>query len=112
MIAVADNMRELADSIVYLRTNCNAKDYPTEFQSYEEGWRELRESLEHLRAKIGEVRYFQLVDMVRQAKAHYDAEPKDDSQGFLASWLMQDIEQVVKGKPPFAYPEELYRWPR
>lgn len=112
MIAIAENMRELADSIVYLRTNCNAKDYPTEFQSYDEAWQELRSSLDHLRAKIGEMRYHQLVDMVEQAKSHYDAEPKDQNEGFLASWLMQDIEQIVKGKVPFAYPEELFRWPR
>jgi hypothetical protein len=98
--------------VVYLSINCNAKQYPTEFQTYDEGWESLSQSLDHLRGTLGQVRYAQLVDMVAQAKTHYDAEAKDEHQGFLGSWLMQDIEQVVKGKSPFAYPAELYRWPR
>lgn len=112
MIKIAKTTGELADSAVYLRMNCNAKQYPTEFQTYDEGWEELSQSLDHLRGKLGEARHTQLVDMAAQAKAHYDAEAGDEHQGFLGSWLMQDIEQIVRGKPPFAYPEELYRWPR
>jgi hypothetical protein len=112
MNIIAQNLRELTDSVVYLTTNCNHSDYPTEFQTYDEGWASLSQSLDHLRGKLGEVRYAQLVEMVAQAKAHYDAEGQDKHQGFLGSWLMQDIEQVVKDKPPFAYPHELYRWPR
>lgn len=112
MIKVAKTLGELADSVVYLSINCNAKQYPTEFQTYDEGWESLSQSLDHLRGKMGQVRYAQLVEMAAQAKAHYDAEAEDEHQGFLGSWLMQDIEQVVKGKSPFAYPEELYRWPR
>lgn len=112
MIVQMKNLGELADSIIYLRTNCNAKDYPTGFQIYDEAWEELRQNLDHLHKKLGDARYAQLIEMVAQAKAHYDAEAEDEHQGFLGSWLMQDIEQVVKGKPPFAYPEELYRWPR
>jgi len=126
MIIVAQNLRELTDSVVYLRTNCNGSDYPTEFQTYDEGWYSLQQSLDHLRDKLGETRYSQLGEMVIQAKSHYDdgyrmgpkpgVRPPSGSPGSehikLGSWLMQDIEQVAKGKPPFAYPEELYRWPR
>lgn len=112
MILISETLRDLRSEIVYLRINCNAKQYPTEFQTYNEGWESLVQSFDYLRKKLGEARYSQLVSMVDQAKAHYDAEPNDEHQGFLGSWLMQDMEQVVKGKPPFAYPEELYRWPR
>ena len=126
MIIIAQNLRELADSVVYLTTNCNASDYPTEFQTYGEAWDSLRQSLDHLRDKLGEERHAQLVEMTEQAKAHYDdgyamgpepgVRPAPGAAGSehikLGSWLMQDIEQVVKGKPPFAYPEELYRWQR
>lgn len=112
MIKIARTLGELSDSVVYLSINCNAKQYPTEFQTYGEGWESLDQSLDHLRTKLGQPRYAKLVEMAAQAKAHYDAEAQDEQQGFLGSWLMQDIEQVVKGKPPFAYPEELYRWPR
>ena len=126
MIQADTNLSELAGSIVYLRTNCNHSEYPTEFQTYDEAWEELRTSLDHLRFALGEARYHQLVEMVVQAKAHYDtayeagfvrSEPvRPTDPGLeeikLGSWLMQDIEQVVKGKTPFAYPEELYRWPR
>lgn len=112
MIIISKTLRDLQSEIVYLNLNAGGGEYPTEFQTYEEAWESLHQSLKHLRGKLGDARYEQLVDMTAQAKAHYDAEAEDEQQGFLGSWLMQDIEQVVKGKPPFAYPEELYRWPR
>lgn len=114
MIKIAETLGEFRDSIVYLRTNCNAKNYPTEFQTYEEGWESLFLSLDHLKGKFDEARFTQLFEMLAQAKAHYNNEvqTQDEEQGFLGSWLMQDIEQVVKGKAPYAYPEHLYRWSR
>ena len=112
MIIVAKNKRDLSDSIVYLCTNCNHRSYPTEFQTYDEAWTSLFRSLEHLRGKFGQARFSQLVDMATQAKAHYESALEDSNQLRLASRLMQDIEQVVNAKAPFAYPKELYRWPR
>lgn len=122
MIIISKTLRDLRSEIVYLRTNCNHHDYPTEFQTYDEAWESLRQSLDHLRKKLNESRYAQLVDMAAQAKAHYDEGYAVNDRtievlpGFdhikLGSRLMQDIEQVVKGQAPFAYPEELYRWPR
>jgi hypothetical protein len=120
MIQIDQNLRELSDSIVYLNINAGCNRYPTEFQTYAEAWKELFQSLAHLRGKLGEDRYMQMIDMAAQAKAHYDASYElgdfevPDSPGFVesryASWLMLDMEQVVKGKPPGAYPDELYRW--
>lgn len=105
MTLMSNDLRDLQSEIVYLRTNCNHSAYPTEFQTYDEAWDNLAQSLEHLRGRLGEERYAQVVDMVAQAKAHYEAREIK-----WASWLMQDIEYVVKGKPPFAYPNEMYRW--
>ena len=112
MALISQNLSELSDEIIYLRTNCNHKYYPTEFETYDEAWEGLFLSFDHLKGRLGEVRYAQLVDMAQLAKRHYEAEAEDPHQRFLASWLMQDIEQIVRKKPPFAYPEELYRWPR
>ena len=126
MMIIDKNLRELRESLIHLRTSCNASDYPTEFQTYDEAWDNLRQSLDHLHGKLGVSRHAQLQDMAAQAKAHYDAgfakmpeagaRPAPGEPAFedikLGSWLMQDMEQVVRGNPPFAYPEELYRWPK
>lgn len=114
MIIIAKNLTELKQSIVYLTTNCNHKSYPTEFHTYDEAWEELFQSFDHLSGKLGEMRYTQLVDMAKQAKAHYEAYygTDDTYQRRLGTRLMQDIEQIVDGKPPYAYPEELFRWPK
>ncbi|MGK6321429.1 hypothetical protein [Sphingomonas sp. DT-204] len=122
MIKVAQSLSELSDSITYLNLNCGSHSYPTEFQTYEEGWESLSQSLTHLRRKLGEARYTQLIEMAAQSKAHYDEgyalsdRTIEVIPGFdhikLGSRLMQDMGQIVRGKPPFAYPEELYRWPR
>jgi hypothetical protein len=121
MLIVANSLRELTDNIVYLQTNCNHQDYPTEFQTYDEGWDSLRQSIDRMISRIGAHRAEQLRSMIERAKEHYDrgyekggSRPGDP--GFeevkLGSLLLQDVEQVVRGKPPFAYPEHLYSWPR
>jgi len=123
MVTVQSSLSQLTDSIVYLGTNCNHFSYPTEFQTYDEAWESLFASLSNLRLKLGELRYAQLVEMGTQAKSHYrdayDMNPSrvrlsSDTPGLnelkLGSWLLQDMGQVIKGKPPFAYPPELYRW--
>jgi hypothetical protein len=118
-------LKDLVGRLVVIRTHCNHSDYPTEYQTYDEAWDNLAQSLAHLRGKLGEARYAQLVEMATQAKAHYDAgyavgpapgvRPPPGEPGSehikLGSWLMQDMGQVVKNKKPYAYPKELYRWP-
>lgn len=112
MIRIAQSLREVSDRIIYITTNCNHKAYPTEFETYDEAWEGLFLSFDHLKGKLDEARHAQVVEMAVQAKSHYEAEAEDPHQRFLASWLMQDIEQIVKKKPPFSYPEDLDRWPR
>ncbi|MGK6321431.1 hypothetical protein [Sphingomonas sp. DT-204] len=61
--------------------------------------------MENLRKKFGDAKADQLLDMIRQAKAHHEANDK------LGSRLLQDVEMVVADRQPYAYPKELYRWP-
>ncbi len=101
------NLFDLKAAITYLSVNCNSKSYPTKYQTYDEAWEELFINYDLLRKKLGDTRYEQVVDMTKQAKAHYDAD-----ETHLGSWLMQDIGEVICRRPPFAYPEDKYRWPR
>lgn len=123
MILIDQNLRELRETAVYLRTNCNARAYPTEFQTYDEAWDELRQNIDHLKFKLGPERYSKLLKMLERAKAHYDAaeaEAVGDARidpgepGFenskLGSWLMQDIGLIVDGKQPAVYPKALSSW--
>ena len=135
MISISKSLSALVDEVVYLRTHCVEGDYPTEFQTYDEAWNSLVQSLTYLHGKLGQERYQQLAEMAAQARAHFDegyfgaasaqARESNVAQGGrinpgqpgyeeikFGARLMQDIEQVLTGKSPFAYPDELYRWPR
>ena len=106
MIRTANGIGELREILVYLNINCGGGRYPTEFQTYDEAWAELQQSLDHLRAKLGDVRHVQLADMAAQAKGHFDAGyaygdfDNPTNPGFheinLGSWLMLDMQQIVK----------------
>jgi hypothetical protein len=65
----------------------------------------LERGVENLRKRFGDAKADQLLDMIRQAKAHHDAGDK------LGSRLLQDVEMLVADRQPYAYPKELYRWP-
>jgi len=111
---LSKSLSELAGEIVSVRTYSVKKDFPPVLAPYEDSWDNLYESLEFLKDKLGEGRYAQLVDMATQAKKHFDAGHApggDDYQITLGARLMQDMEWVVRGRKPFAYPKELYRWP-
>ena len=112
MIIISDSLSDMAGSVVYLQMNCNSKDYPTEFDTYDEAWDELYLNYDHFRRKLGEERYSQLLEMTARAKALYDEGYAKGFVGFAsngpqgsgfeeikrASLLMQDIEQVIRGK--------------
>ncbi len=110
---IRKSLIELVGQIIGVCTHAIRNDYPTEFSTYDEAWENLRESIDYLRPKLGASRHAQLVDMAQQAKTHFELghSPNGiDSEITLGARLMQDMEQVVKGKAPFAYPSELYRW--
>jgi len=96
----------------------------------------MRQGIENLRKRFGDAKADQLLDMLAKAKAHHEEgwrltggkapgdrprwwESKEAhrvkcrgwSQTRLGNALLQDIEMVVRGRQPWAYPRELYAWP-
>jgi hypothetical protein len=61
--------------------------------------------IENLRKRLGEATANQLLEMLEQAKSHYEA-----GENKLGGSLMEDAKMVVLGRQPWAYPKELYRW--
>jgi len=66
----------------------------------------LERGVENLRKAFGDKKADQIIDMLRQAKAHHEAGDK------LGSRLLQDVDMVIANRKPYAYPIELYRWPK
>ena len=61
--------------------------------------------VENVRKRFGNALADQLLDMLAQAKAHYEA-----GDNKLGGALMEDAKTLVMGRKPWAYPKELYRW--
>lgn len=61
--------------------------------------------VENLRNRIGNAMADQLLDMLAQAKVHYES-----GANKLGGALMEDTKTLVIGRKPWAYPKELYRW--
>src|SRR5579859_2114854 len=111
------NIRDLVGRIVWVRTNTTSYSYPRFGKSLEDAWKELRINIEGLRRQLGDARTDQVLDMCSHAQQHfrdaYEKSPERSSKpgmaGFedlkLGSNLMQDVEWVVRGREPFAYPK-------
>lgn len=61
--------------------------------------------VENLRKRFGDVKANQVLEMLSQAKSHYEAD-----ENKLAGALMEDAKMVIMKRQPWAYPKELYRW--
>jgi hypothetical protein len=76
----------------------------------------LERGVENLRSRFGDVKADQLLDMMHQAKSHYEAggahKPgtQANSENRLAGALMEDTKMLVMDRQAWAYPKELYRW--
>ena len=113
----------LVGRIVSVATNTSHYDYPRYGMTLEDAWTQLQADVKDMRKKLGDQRTDQLLDMCDQAQSHYrqgyakspSAKPAPGQHGAedikLGTRLMQDIEWIVRGREPFAYPKELYRWP-
>ena len=62
--------------------------------------------VENLRWRFGNSKADQLLEMLAQAKTHYE---QSDNQ--LGGALLEDTKMVVRDRRPWAYPKALYRWP-
>jgi hypothetical protein len=110
---ISRNLSGLVDEIATVGSY-SPDVFPKLYVSYDVAWQSLFASLEHLQRKLGQDKYTQLVDMAQQAKAHFDKgrPAADEDEIKLGCWLMLDMGHVVRNLPPYAYPEDLYRWPR
>lgn len=106
MIYIAPNLKRLSGRIVVVCTYAiEGKDRFPDDMSFDDGFESIRQSIIALGAKLGLEHEADLIDMNLTAKGHFEA-----GETKLGASLMQDMEQVVKALPPFAYPQPLFRW--
>jgi hypothetical protein len=96
----------LHDRLVWVSAHAQTRSFPDYSDDFEGSFFSLERGVENLRKRFGDELADQAIDMIRQAKAHYEA-----NDG-LGTRLIQDVEEIIRNRPPFAYPKRLYRWPR
>lgn len=102
---IPNTKSRLRDLIVTTLMRAPTRHFPKDYSLDLDGsYYSLERGIENLRKKFGDAKADQLLDMIRQAKAHHEANDK------LGSRLLQDVEMVVADRQPYAYPKELYRW--
>ncbi|MDY6949254.1 MAG: hypothetical protein SXG53_26490 [Pseudomonadota bacterium] len=95
--------RDLRDALIDTLMRAPTRHFPESYD-FDGAYYILERGVENLRMQLGDEKSDQLLDMIRQAKVHHEAEDK------LGSRLLQDVEMVVADRQPYAYPKELYRW--
>ena len=79
-----------------------------EFEDYEDFdgvFYSMFKCVENLRKRFGDAKANQVLEMLTQAKAHYEA-----GENKLGCALMEDTKMVIMKRQPWAYPKELFRW--
>ena len=118
MIIIRETLRQLENQLVGLRTYAIDDEWRPWYQNADEAYENFELSLKHLRRKLGDKRYLKLLNMMETARKHFEeghakggevGGPGDDDIK-RGSWLMQDMGQVIRDKPPFAYPHDEWRW--
>lgn len=77
-----------------------------EFEDFEGAFFCLVRGVENLRKSLGGAKADQLLEMLAQAKGHYEA-----GDNKLGGCLLEDTKMVLLERQPWAYPKDLYRWP-
>jgi hypothetical protein len=105
--------RELKDLIMVAMMCVPKGKFPTSmitgkpYYDFDGIFQSMTVGLENLRKRFGSDKADQLQDMLSQARAHYAA-----GDGRLGGALLEDTKMVAMDRQAWAYPEELYRWPR
>jgi hypothetical protein len=76
-----------------------------DFEDFDGAFFCLARGVENLRGRFGDTKANQLVEMLAQAKAHYES-----GDNKLGGALLEDTKMVVMDRLPWAYPKALYRW--
>jgi len=102
--AIPNTVRRLRDRLVatLMRAPTRHFEYGEDLDG---AYYVLERGVENLRKTFGDRKANQIIDMLRAAKGHHEADDK------LGSRLLQDVEMVIANRQPYAYPKELYRWP-
>lgn len=109
---IAKTARELRDRISvammeipagrFMRSPISGEPY----RDFEGSFYGLELGVANVRKKLGNARADQVLEMIAQAKSHYE-----EGNAKLGGALLEDSKMVVMGRRPWAYPKELYRWP-
>lgn len=104
---IPKSIGQLRDAISFTRAYSVEGSFPDWCGlDFEGAFYQLFRGIENLRRRFGNAKANQLIDMLEQTKAHFEA-----GEGHLGSWLMQNVQEVISDRRPFAYPTDLYRWP-
>jgi hypothetical protein len=102
---------ELLDAMIFTLAHAENLAFPEwTGLDFDGAFQRLFRGVENLRKRFGDAKADKVLDMLQQAKSHFEQGPVDEQHKFWGSWLMQDIAEVIKDKAPFAYPPELWRW--
>lgn len=97
---------ELRDRISITMLFAPQRQFPEYlYMDYEGAFCSMNLGVENLRKRFGDEKANQLLEMLSQAKAHYDAD-----EGQLGGALMEDAKMIVLKRQPWAYPKECYKW--
>jgi len=95
---------ELRDRIADTMLRAPKRQFPDSYD-FDGTFYSMSRGVESLRKRFGDVKANQLLEMLAQAKAHYEA-----GDNKLGGALLEDTKMVVMKRQPWAYPKDLYRW--
>jgi hypothetical protein len=103
-VRIPETAGELRDQIADTMLRAPTRQFP-DYEDFDGVLYSMFKSVDNLRKRFGEVKANQVLEMLAQAKAHYEA-----GENKLGGALMEDSNIVVMKRQPWAYPKELYRW--
>jgi hypothetical protein len=104
--AIPKTKQQLLDRIASAMLRVPRRHFPEGYgHDFEGTFYSIERGVGNLRRKIGDSKADQLLEMLSQAKAHYEA-----GDNKLGGSLMEDTKMVLMDRQPWAYPKELYRW--
>ena len=133
---IPKSVRELTDQVGVAILSSAKRRFPTSiisgqpYYDFDGIFFSIGQGIENLRKRFGDAKTNQLLEMLAQAKAHHEegwgrTSGKSGPKGWLESkdakttgwWqsrignaLLQDIQMVIRGRQPWSYPKEIYRW--
>lgn len=101
---IPETAGELRDQIADTMLRAPRRQFP-DYEDFDGVFYSIFKCVENLRKRFGDAKADQVLEMLAQAKAHYEA-----GENELGGALMEDTNMVVMKRQPWAYPKDLYRW--